>query len=41
MVNRIKDGEPWDAALQQTFRLTPDELITRFGQTIGVTNLRR
>jgi hypothetical protein len=39
-VREIKEGQPWRAALQETYNLTPDDLSPLYGQQIGVPNLR-
>jgi hypothetical protein len=41
LVDRIKDGEDWEDALHNTFRLRSNELLARIGQSIGVPELRR
>jgi hypothetical protein len=39
-VNGIKNGTPWEQSLKDSYGVTADQLITAFGQAIGVPDLR-
>lgn len=40
MITAIKEGYPWREALDVTYGITPDELATAYGRSIGIPNLR-
>ncbi len=40
MITAIKEGYSWQEALEVTYGLKPDELVTAFGRSIGVPGLR-
>ena len=39
-INGIKEGIPWRESLKQSFQLTTDQLVTAYGQSIGVPDLK-
>jgi hypothetical protein len=40
LLEAIKDGTPWDQALGQCYHLTPGQLAQRYGQSIGIPDLK-
>ena len=40
-IDGIKEGLDWQESLKEAFKMTPDELVTRYGQFIGAPNLRQ
>ena len=39
-IEALKEGLKWPAALQQAYGGTPEQLVTQYGQSIGVQDLR-
>ena len=40
MIEGIKRGEKWQAALKKNYRVTPEELAYQFGMSVGIPNLK-
>lgn len=40
LVDGIKEGTPWNQSLQDAYGLTPNELVERYGQYMGIANLQ-
>lgn len=39
-INGMKEGMPWEESLRQAYNVTPAQLVTAFGKSIGVPNLQ-
>jgi hypothetical protein len=39
MIDQIKAGKEWRAALKATYNVTPEELALQFGMTLKIPNL--
>jgi hypothetical protein len=40
LLEGIKEGTPWEQCLQEIYGMTPDELAERYGQYMGIPNLK-
>ena len=40
LLDGIKEGVPWKQSLQAAYGLTPEELVERYGQYMGIANLQ-
>jgi thiol-disulfide isomerase/thioredoxin len=40
LIDGIKDGLPWESALQEAYGLSPEQLAQAYGQWIGIPDLR-
>lgn len=40
MIDKIKEGQTWETALQEIYNLTPQNFVALFGRKSGVPNLR-
>lgn len=40
-IQGIKEGQTWEESLQASFNCKPDELVTSYGQAIGIPDLRQ
>lgn len=39
-INAIKDGAPWEEALQKQYGVTPEQLVSAYGQSMSVPGLK-